>query len=313
MAFAAMTVLQLVSAGPVRKSEDTLEFYRSIANHPLIAISQPGIVYSPYAGVPGNTRCKTRQEVENDLAKLKSYPMIRLYGLDCDQVKNVLPILRKNKQQAIIGIFEVDRLDEQVNQLASIVKGDWSGIHTVSCGNELILSGKKNAQQVVALTRDCRAKLRAKGYKGAVVSVNIFYEVLQNPILCQEQDYIAVNAHPFFDGNVRAENAGAFVAEMRRQVSAKCGGKYTMITGKCILSWVLYYICTHQLTTEAETGWPSRGATNRQAVPSKDNQRKAIASIRSSCTDAILFTAFDDTWKSDNPATLNAEKYWGIL
>jgi len=274
-AFAAMTVLQLVSAGPIQSRD----------------MSTNGIVWSPYTGTPGNSRCKTLQETQRDLALLKGYSKIRMYGLDCNQVKNALPILRKNKQQAIIGIFEVDRLDEQVNQLASIVKGDWSGIHTVSCGNELILSGKKNAQQVVALTRDCRAKLRAKGYKGAVVSVNIFYEVLQNPILCQEQDYIAVNAHPFFDGNVRAENAGAFVAEMRRQVSAKCGGKYTMIT---------------------ETGWPSRGATNGQAVPSKDNQKKAIASIRASCTDAILFTAFDDTWKSDNPATLNAEKYWGI-
>lgn len=136
----------------------------------------------------------------------------------------------------MVGIYEVDKLSQQVDLLSKIVKGNWQGIHTVSIGNEFILAGKKNAQQMVDLTRQARQLLRAKGYKGYVVSVNVFYEVLQNPLLCQEQDYIAVNAHPYFDGNVLPENAGAFLKEMRKQVSAKCGGKYTMITGKCICS-----------------------------------------------------------------------------
>lgn len=276
LAFVAVTLLQLVSAGPI----DTR------------ALSGPGISYSPYAGVPGNTRCKTAAEVANDIARLKSYRMIRVYGTDCDQVKNVLPQTRKYGMKLMVGIYNVDALPQEINKIADIVKGNWDGIHTVSIGNEFILAGKKTAQQMVDLTRDARGRLRSKGFKGAVVSVNVFYEVLQNPLLCQEQDYIAVNCHPFFDGKVRPENAGAFVAEMRKQVSAKCGGKSVLIT---------------------ETGWPTRGAANGQSVPSKDNQRKALQSIRSAVPDVVFFTAFDDTWKNDNPSTFGAEKYWGIV
>ncbi|KAF8423782.1 glycoside hydrolase superfamily [Tirmania nivea] len=276
LAFIAVTFLQLVSAGPI----DT---------HSL---SKPGVSYSPYAGVPGNTRCKTAKEVGNDIARLRDYSIVRLYGLDCDQVKNVLPHTRKYGMQLMVGIYDVNNLDQQCNMLSDIVKGNWNGIHTVSIGNEFILAGKKTPQQMVDLTKDAREKLRAKGFKGSVVSVNVFYEVLQNPVLCQEQDYIAINCHPFFDGKVLPENAGTFVADMRRQVSEKCGGKYVLIT---------------------ETGWPTQGAVNGQCVPSRENQAKALESIRSKCSDAVFFTAFDDTWKNDNPTTFNAEQHWGIL
>lgn len=45
-----------------------------------------GIVYSPYK-VGG---CKTADEVKSDLAQLSGYEVIRIYGVDCDQVPNVL-------------------------------------------------------------------------------------------------------------------------------------------------------------------------------------------------------------------------------
>ncbi|KAF8436431.1 glycoside hydrolase superfamily [Terfezia claveryi] len=275
LAFVAVTVLQLVSAGPI----DTR------------SLDKPGISYSPYTGTPGNTRCKTPAEVGNDIARLQAYSLVRLYGLDCDQVKNVLPHTRKYGMQLMVGIYDVNNMDMQCNMLSSIVNGNWKGIHSVMIGNEFILEGKKTAQQMVDLTKDARAKLRAKGFKGPVASVNVFYEVLQNPLLCQEQDIIAVNCHPFFDGKVPAKNAGAWVANMRKQVSAKCGGKYVMIT---------------------ETGWPTKGSTNGQCAPSKENQLTAVNSISSTCADGVvLFNAFNDVWKS--PGAFNAEQYWGIL
>jgi len=180
-----------------------------------------------------------------------------------------------------------------VNMLATTMGSDWGSVHTVSVGNEFVLQGKKTAQQMVDLTNEARTKLRAKGYQGYVVSVNVFVDVLQNPLLCEGQDYIAVNCHPFFDGNVTPEQAGTFVKNMRQQVSDKCGGKYTMIT---------------------ETGWPHAGGANGQCVPSKENQLAALQSIKQECgNDVVYFTAFDDLWKADNPATHGAEKYWGIL
>jgi exo-beta-1,3-glucanase (GH17 family) len=44
-------------------------------------------------------------------------------------------------------------------------------------------------------------------------------------------------------------------------------------------------------------------------VPSIANQKKAIKNIvDTQGNDVILFTAFDDMWKSDTAATLGAEK-----
>ena len=179
---------------------------------------------------------------------MKNYGLIRLYGLDCNQVQNVLPHAKKFGIQLMVGIHEVHKLTEQVNTLAGIVKGDdWKMIRTISIGNELLLGDKKlnaagtpigayNAGDVLALTNQGRSLLRAKGFQGHVVTVNIFYQVLQNPSLCNSQDILAINLHPFFDGAVKADGAGAFAKEMVRQIKLKpeCKEKIVLITGKLI-------------------------------------------------------------------------------
>ena len=132
----------------------------------------------------------------------------------------------------MIGIFDLQDMDAQVNQIYTQLGGNWGAVHTITVGNEFILAGKCSPGQMTTYTTDARAKLRAKGYSGPVVSVNVAHEVIQNPSLCDGQDYIAVNCHAFFDGGVAAEGAGAFLKNMRQLVSQACGGKYTMITGK---------------------------------------------------------------------------------
>lgn len=215
--------------------------------------------------------------------------MIRLYGLDCDQVKNVLPHAKKHNIKLFVGIYEVDRLDDEVNTLAGIMNGDWTIVDTVSVGNEFVLTGKKSVGDMVALTNQARDLLRGKGYQGPVVTVEVFYKYLEDPALCDGSDYIAANAHPYFDGNVAPENCGEFLVEMSRQIKEKCGGqKEVMIV---------------------ETGWPTQGGINKSAVPGKDNQKKAIESIEKAFGEkVILFTAFNDLWKADNPSTNGVER-----
>ncbi|KAI5793826.1 glycoside hydrolase superfamily [Peziza echinospora] len=273
IAIAAMALLQLVSAAPVVER----------------GTKGPGIAYSPYTA----TGCKSSAQISADFAKLQGYGLVRLYGLDCDQVKLVAPVARRYGMQLFIGIWEVDQMQAQVNQLYSDLGKDWSSVTTVSIGNEFILSGKYNAAQMRAFTVDARSRLRALGFNGSVASVNVFYEVIQDPSLCLDQDIIAVNLHAYFDGHVKAEDCGAFVKEMVRQVGQACTGQTVLVT---------------------ETGWPSKGDTNGVAVPSKANQNAAISSIVSAMgNNVILFTAFDDDWKQDNQNTFAAEKYWGIL
>ena len=69
------------------------------------------------------------------------------------------------------------------------------------------------------------------GYTGPVVAVDTFIAIYNNPSLCNASDYIAANAHAYFDGAVAASGAGAWVAQQASKLSSLCGGKDVLITG----------------------------------------------------------------------------------
>ena len=183
--------------------------------------------------------------------------------------------------------------------IISAVKGDWRDVVTISVGNEVVNQGLFSVSTVISTTAVVRSQLRAyiftpdrpnlsAGYNGPVVAVDTFIAILNNPNLCKASDYIAANAHPYFDGNVAASGSGTWVAQQASKLSSLCGGKDVLIT---------------------ESGWPSAGGSNGAAVPSKPNQRTAKAAILSSLKNkCVLFSAFDDGWKA--PGQYGVEQHW---
>lgn len=172
---------------------------------------------------------------------------------------------------------------------------DWSIFHTITVGNELVNGGTEAPGKVAGAVTQARTILRGKGYEGPVVTVDTFSVHLKHPELCKVSDYCAANCHAFFDATQQPHNAGPYVLEQAHAVSAVAGGKRTMIT---------------------ESGWPHAGESNGAAIPSDENQRVAIESLRRSFAhrkeDIVYFTAFDDLWKDDNRYTFSAERFWGI-
>ncbi|KAI5959662.1 MP65 [Candida margitis] len=249
-----------------------------------------GVTYTPYAD---NGNCKTSSQISSEVAELSGFDIIRLYGVDCDQVAQVLQA-KSSGQKIFAGIYDVSAISDGVQTISDAVKahGSWSDIHTVSVGNELVNSGEASTSQIKSYVNEAKSALKSAGYTGSVVSVDTFIAVINNPELCDYSDYIAVNAHCFFDGGYSADQAGEWVLSQIQRVSSACGNsKNVLIT---------------------ETGWPSKGDSNNKAIPSKQNQESAIQSIKDTCGSAsILFTAFNDLWKSDG--AYNAEKYWGFL
>jgi exo-beta-1,3-glucanase (GH17 family) len=249
-----------------------------------------GVTYSPYSNDGG---CKSSDQIASEIKQLSGFEVIRLYGVDCNQVEAVMAA-KSSSQKVFAGIFDVANIASGIETLASAVKanGGWDHIHTVSVGNELVNSGQANAGQIKQYVNTARSALTSAGYSGPVVSVDTFIAVINNPELCDCSDYMAVNAHAFFDGQIAANDAGKWVLQQIQRVSTACGNsKSVMIT---------------------ESGWPSRGDSNGVAVPSVENQQAAVSSIGSTCGgDVILFTAFNDLWKADGP--FNAEKYWGMF
>lgn len=248
-----------------------------------------GITYTPYAN---DGSCKSSSQIQSEVAELSGFDVLRLYGVDCDQVAQVLKA-KSSSQKIFAGIYDVDNIKDGVSTLASAVKdnGDWDDIYTVSIGNELVNAGSATPSQIGEYVKSGKSALKAAGYSGPVVSVDTFIAVINNPDLCDHSDYMAVNAHAFFDGHISAGDAGDWVLLQIQRVYDACGGKKSVFI--------------------TETGWPSKGESNGVAVPSKENQESAVSSIKLSCgNDVTLFTAFNDLWKADGP--YSAEKYWGI-
>ncbi|CCH41772.1 putative family 17 glucosidase SCW4 [Wickerhamomyces ciferrii] len=246
-----------------------------------------GITYSPYTN---SGSCKDASTIKSDVKKLSGFDIIRLYDVDCSGVESVMSAKGSN-QKIFAGIYHVDAISDGVKQLAEALNNNWDDIYAVSIGNELVNSGEKQASEIKSLVDEAKSALKSAGYTGKVVSVDTLVAVQNNDELCDASDFIAVNSHPFWDGNVEPSGSGDFLKKQISNIKSQCGGKDVLIT---------------------ETGWPTQGQTFQKAVPSKDNQKEALQSIGDSCGDqVILFTVFDDFWKQ--AGSYGVEQYWGIF
>ncbi|KAI0165066.1 glycoside hydrolase family 17 protein [Hypoxylon sp. FL1284] len=254
-----------------------------------------GVTYSPYKGTG---LCKTADEVDADFAAMaRDYGVIRLYGVDCDQVATAYSAAKKYGNKLFLGIFDLNTIDPSVATIAAGVQNDWSIVDTVSVGNELVNDGRATVGQSLGALSQTRSSLRAAGYQGPVVVVDTFVAMLAHPELCDQSDYCAMNVHPFFDPNTGPRQAGWFVTSIVKKMKSRLSDPYKRVV-------------------VTETGWPWQGESNGVAVPGMSQQSIAISSIKSAYadnpSDVVLFTAFNDMWKKPAAGTFMAEQFWGM-
>lgn len=253
-----------------------------------------GISYAPYRA---DHQCKTAKEIMNDFQRLKGdYSVVRIYGTDCDQVRNVNAAAKAIGCKVMLGVWDINRVNEETDLIANAIGKDWSRVHSISVGNELVNNGQATASQVTDAVGRARQRLRKAGYKGPVVTVDTFVAVQAHPELCERSDFCAINAHPFFDSTARPEGSGKWLRREIRNVKASLSKPMDIIV--------------------TETGWPTRGTANGLAVPGLENQKKALDSIKrefaADPSRIFLFTAFDDLWKAKTEVTFNSDQHWGI-
>jgi exo-beta-1,3-glucanase (GH17 family) len=234
---------------------------------------------------------------------MKDYKIIRVYGSDCDQINLAVREALKNGQK-LFGAAYLKSSGNGINDVTSAIEsyknavnqyagGNWDVLQMFSVENERVDQHELTASQVIDAINTARTRLRSIGYNGPVGAVETAPAMISNPAICEASDIVMCNIHAFFDRNTQASDAGTFVKEQVNQVRAACGNKRVVV---------------------AESGWPHQGDPNGAAVPSPDNQRKAIDSIRANFnSDMFLFSAFDTEWKADTASTFNAERYWGTI
>lgn len=247
-----------------------------------------GISYAPY---DSNGNCKTADQISSDFGAFSDYSMVRIYGTDCDQVPGVLKAAASKGMKVFAGVFDISNVQSETQTLIDAAKSNWDVIDTISIGNEVVNNGG-SASDVVSAVKTARSMLQSAGYNGKVVTVDTFVAIIDNPELCEVSDFAAANCHAFFNADITADGAGEYVASEAQRVKEACGGKDVVIT---------------------ESGWPSAGDPNGSAIPSPENQKAAISSLRNAfSSNIVLFSAFNDAWKDNFDGSFNAEHYWGI-
>ena len=227
---------------------------------------------------------------------------MRIYGMDCNQIPLAIQNALKNGQKLMGGAY-LDPMGggEDVSKVIQAYKdaidkyagGNWDVIQLFSVENERVNEKRMTAGQVVDAIGSARSQLRGLGYKGPVGAVETAPALIANPSICDAADIVTANIHAFFDRNTKAQDAGTFVRSQVQLIKNACNNKRVVVT---------------------ESGWPHQGNANGAAVPSSQNQRAALASIRQNFSgDMFLFSAFDSAWKADTASTFNAERYWGII
>ncbi|KAH7085532.1 soluble cell wall protein-like protein [Paraphoma chrysanthemicola] len=260
-----------------------------------------GVTYDPFAGSQDGSRCKSDQEVANDFDRMKEFKVVRIYGMGCNMIPLAVQNAKKLNQKLMAGVYLSNRANgEDLGQVIQAWKsaidqyaeGSWNMVSLFSVENERVNDHDMTASDVVDAINRARGQLRGIGYNGPVGAVETVPATLDNPAICEASDVAMVNCHAFFDSNTVAEDAGRFVKSQVDLVQKACN-KRVVVT---------------------ESGWPHQGDSNGKAVPSSENQRRALSSIRSNFNhDMFLHHAFDSTWKSDWASSFNAERFWGIM
>lgn len=261
-----------------------------------------GFTYSP---IDPDGSCKNQAQVDSDIAAIPAdFSLIRLYGIDCDQLSKVARAAQTRGYKIFAGVTNITvHLEDELAEIARVAKqyGGWDMFDTISIGNELIQMEKESVDTVMGSLRRAKKLLREKydyPKDKAIVVVDTLEAARRHPQICDESDYCAVNSHPFFDGNVPAEKSGDFlvtqVASLRPRL--KDPKKEIIIT---------------------ETGWPSDGKQHGAAKPGVLEQQDALKSIMQAFTaapaDVILFSAYNGHWKKNTDHTFMTEQYWGFL
>ncbi|KAG9191781.1 hypothetical protein G6011_10515 [Alternaria panax] len=254
---------------------------------------------SPYTG---SANCKTADQLASEFSRMKDYKVIRIYGMDCNQIPLAVQNAIQNSQKLMGGAYlDTSGGGEDLSQVIQAYKsaidqyagGKWDVIQLFAVENERVNEQRMTSSQVIEAIGRARNQLRDVGYNGPVGAVETAPATIDNPAICGASDVVMVNIHAFFDRNTKAQDAGTFVKSQVERVKSACDNKRVVVT---------------------ESGWPRQGNANGVAIPSPDNQRIALESVRSNFNgDMFLFSAFDSGWKADSASTFNAERYWGVI
>lgn len=217
----------------------------------------------------------------------KGFTTIRLYATDCSGLQNVGAACQANNLKMIIGVFiessGISGAQPQVTEIAEWGQsGMWDLVVLAVVGNEAIFNGYCSADDLAGFISSAKSTWQQAGYTGPVTTTEPLSTLQESAgSLCGVIDVVACNIESFFTSSVVAESAGTFVAGQLE------------LTGQCCPGLTAYNL---------ESGWPSAGLPNGQAIPGAQQQQDAILDIMDKAGEFTVFFSYsNDPWKAPGP------------
>jgi len=290
------------------KMEDgaRLDFWEAILTfHTIERIEKyVGVCYGPFRDNedPDFGILPTYEELKEDITFISGLThSIRTYGTLGNLSE--IPVLC---QEAGIDCYPGARIsgyktdnEREIQCLIRIANQNLSCVKGLIVGNEVLLRGDVSEDELIEYIR------RVKDNTTIPVSTaEIWSTWLEHPQLAENVDFIIVHIHPYWEGYPYGENqlhlegipvsgAAEHVVEKWREVKEKYPDK-TVIIG--------------------ETGWPTQGESNGDAVPSEENQRIFLSEFLELADkngiQYFYFEVFDEKWKEKFEEVVGA--HWGL-
>ncbi len=176
--------------------------------------------------------------------------------------------------------------EQEINNLIALAKAGQVDIAAV--GNEVLLRGELSKDELIGYIKRVKEALPNM----PVGCVDTYYQFSEHPELVEACDVILANCYPFWEGYDIRE-ASAYLQKMYAFVEQAAKNKKIIIT---------------------ETGWPSQGNPNNQAVPSKPNVMKYFIDLnnwsKKKNIEVFYFSSFDEAWKVHHEGDVGQR--WGL-
>ena len=249
-----------------------------------------GLAFSPYRIHQDNISgpLPDRDDIVADLAMLAPHTdAIRTYST-LDIFFEIPQLAAEHELKVMVGAWLDSNPYTNIEELERAIA--LSGLDNVSSlliGNEVLLRQELSLAELISFLDQARAASNKP-----VSTAETWMTWLQNPLLAEHVDFIAVHILPYWEG-LDVTQAVNFTLDRMDALSQRFPDKSIVIS---------------------ETGWPSEGRTRQQAVASQANQAYFLRHFLQKAADQgynyYLMEAFDQPWKRRDEGSVGA--HWGI-
>ena len=252
--------------------------------------------YSPFRGsqTPLDAGIQiSPSQIEDDLGRLaKITDCVRTYSTEFGQDR-IAEIAARHGLKVLQGLWLSSHADKnrvQIETAVALANRYPGTIRAVIVGNEVLLRGELSSEQLGAIIREVKARVKIP-----VTYADVWEFWLRNRELAAAVDFVTIHILPYWeDFPIPARDAAAHVDSIRRRIVAAFPGKEVVI---------------------GEVGWPSAGRMREGALPSPANQVRVIQDVlalgKRDNFRVNVIEAFDEPWKRALEGTVGG--HWGLL